>query len=77
MIPIEKIIKKAGGAQKLSEALGITRPAILHWRSRGLKVPPVQHAEMIEAITGIPKEKIWVEHYKKLNTLKSKDLKEA
>lgn len=70
MVSIENIIEKAGGAQKLSEALGITRPAILHWRSRGLDTPPIHHAEAIEALTGIPKEKIWVEHYKKIERLR-------
>lgn len=71
MVSIEEIIDKAGGAKKLSSALGITRPAVLHWKARGLKVPPIQHAEIIEAVTGIPKEKIWVSHYKKLNALKN------
>lgn len=67
---IEDIIKKAGGAKKLANALGITRPAVLHWRSRGLDVPPVKHAEAIEAITGIPKETIWVDYYQRLNELR-------
>ncbi|OYQ81747.1 hypothetical protein B9T19_03540 [Ignatzschineria sp. F8392] len=70
MVSIEEIIEKAGGARALAEALGITRPAVLHWRSRGLKVPPIVHAEIIEAVTGIPKEKIWVDYYERLKNLK-------
>ncbi|PWD85830.1 hypothetical protein DC081_06645 [Ignatzschineria cameli] len=72
MVSIEEIIEKAGGAEKLSIALGITRPAVLHWKSRGLKVPPIAHAEIIEAVTGIPKEEIWVDYYERLRSLQRK-----
>lgn len=73
MIGIDEIIRKAGGAQKLADALGITRPAVVHWKSRKLKTPPIQHAEIIEIVTGIPKEEIWVEHYQRLNELKKEE----
>lgn len=70
MVSIKEIVEKAGGANELAKALSITRPAVLHWISRGLKVPPIQHAEAIEIITGIPKEKIWTGHYKRMREIK-------
>lgn len=61
MTMTEKVIKKAGGATELAKKLNITRPAVVHWKSRGYKVPPIKHAFLIEKATGIPKEDIWPE----------------
>lgn len=60
---IDLIIKKAGGATELARKLDITRPAVLHWKARGYKVPPIKHAFKIENITGIPKEEIWTDYF--------------
>lgn len=60
---IDVVIIKAGGATALAKGLGITRPAVLHWRSRKFKVPPIRHAYRIEELTGIPKEEIWKEYF--------------
>ena len=56
---IDEVIDKAGGPAELAKKLNITRPAVLHWKTRKYKVPPVKHAFLIEKATGIPKEKIW------------------
>lgn len=48
--PIKTAIEKAGSVKALAESLGIKPQAISQW-----KHVPVEHARVIEALTGIPK----------------------
>jgi DNA-binding transcriptional regulator YdaS (Cro superfamily) len=47
--PVRKAVEKAGSVKALADALGIRPQAIPQW-----KHVPIQHARMIETLTGIP-----------------------
>lgn len=44
-------IQKAGGGAVLARALGITMPAITHWKRRGI---PAERVQAVSRLTGIP-----------------------
>lgn len=62
---IDVVIEKSGGVSSLARKLGLTSPAVTHWKTRGFVTPPIKHAFKIEQITGIPKEEIWPEYFSK------------
>lgn len=54
------VLKAARGPSKLAKALGITPQSISGWSE-----VPLHHLNAVSAFTGIPKEKIRPDHFRK------------
>jgi DNA-binding transcriptional regulator YdaS (Cro superfamily) len=57
---LAKAIKAAGGLRALARQLGISHPAIMHWTE-----VPAHHLIAIEQATGIPREELRPDLYRK------------
>jgi DNA-binding transcriptional regulator YdaS (Cro superfamily) len=57
---VKLAISAAGGQRKLAAMLGISRQTIEMWKN-----VPVQHVVTIERLTGVPREQLRPELYRK------------
>jgi DNA-binding transcriptional regulator YdaS (Cro superfamily) len=55
-------IEAAGGIRALARALGLAHPSVLRWTE-----VPTRYLLQIEQITGVPREKLRPELYRKRN----------
>ncbi|EIW8507696.1 helix-turn-helix domain-containing protein [Klebsiella pneumoniae] len=53
MTALDKAIKAAGSARKLSMALGVTSMSISHWKHRDRGIVPPDYILKIHSITGV------------------------
>lgn len=60
---VDRAIKAAGGASELSKKCGLHRTSILFWRTLGHI--PVKRLHDVEAATGIPREELRPDLFKR------------
>ncbi|WP_087635483.1 transcriptional regulator [Acetobacter ascendens] len=60
---VERAIKAAGGASELSKKCGLHRTSVLFWRRLGHI--PHRHVATAEAATGIPREELRPDLFKR------------
>lgn len=60
MMIVSLVIEKAGGYSKLARKLGISHVAVLKWKN-----VPVKRLAAVERITGIPREELRPDIFRK------------
>lgn len=63
---VDKAIKAAGGASELSKKCGLHRTSVLYWRTLGHI--PLKRVDVVEAATGIPREELRPDFFKRTPT---------
>lgn len=53
---VDIAIKEAGGLSALARSVGVKPPSVCKWRKTGLI--PLARVDAVEALTGIPREKL-------------------
>jgi DNA-binding transcriptional regulator YdaS (Cro superfamily) len=57
---LQLAIKAAGSVHALARLLGVSRPAVSQWTR-----VPVHHILQVESRTGVPREKLWPDLYRR------------